>query len=64
MLKQQIQGDVISAMKQGNQEVASVLRMAIAALNAKEKEKRHFILGKKMENLLVLESQMINRIGS
>ena len=43
MLKQQIQGDVKTAMKQGNQEVVSVLRMALSGIGAKEKEKRYKI---------------------
>jgi len=41
MLKQQIQNDVKDAMKQGNQETVGVLRMALSAVNAKEKEKRY-----------------------
>ncbi|OGZ63160.1 MAG: hypothetical protein A3C58_01820 [Candidatus Staskawiczbacteria bacterium RIFCSPHIGHO2_02_FULL_34_10] len=41
MLKQQIQVDIINALKQGNQEVVDVLRMAISAVNLKEKEKRY-----------------------
>lgn len=41
MLKQQLQADTKDAMKQGNQEVVGVLRMAISAINVKEKEKRY-----------------------
>ena len=41
MLKQQIQNDVKDAMKQGNQQVVGVLRMAVSSINAKEKEKRY-----------------------
>ena len=41
MLKQQIQSDATSALKQGNQEVTGVLRLVLAALNSKEKEKRY-----------------------
>src|SRR3990167_10357169 len=44
MLKQQIQNDVKDAMKQGNQQVVGVLRMAVSSINAKEKEKRYKIL--------------------
>jgi len=50
MLKQQIQSDATSALKQGNQEVAQVLRLAVAALSAKEKEKRYAV-SKKESNL-------------
>ena len=42
-LKETIQGDVKIALKQGNGEVAGVLRMALAAVMAKEKEKRYAI---------------------
>lgn len=41
MLKQQIQSDVTAALKAGNHNVAGVLRLAVAAINAKEKEKRY-----------------------
>ena len=41
MLKQQLQTDVKEAMKQGNQDVLGVLRLALAAIAAKEKEKRY-----------------------
>jgi uncharacterized protein YqeY len=50
MLKQQIQSDAISALKQGDSETAQVLRMTVAALAAKEKEKRYAI-SKKEQNL-------------
>ncbi len=43
MLKQKIQSDVKEAMKQKNQEMVSVLRMALASISAKEKEKRYQI---------------------
>ncbi len=40
-LKQQIQADVKEAMKQHNQEVVDVLRMAVSAINTKEKDIRY-----------------------
>lgn len=43
MLKQKLQSDVKEAMKQKNQEMVSVLRMALASISAKEKEKRYQI---------------------
>jgi uncharacterized protein YqeY len=43
MLKQKIQSDVKEAMKQKNQEMVSVLRMALGAISSKEKEKRYNI---------------------
>lgn len=43
MLKQQIQSDATEALKQGNQIVAGVLRMVLAAITSKEKEKRYKI---------------------
>lgn len=45
MLKQAIQADIKEAMKQKNQELVGVLRMAVAAINTKEKEK-FYQLGK------------------
>ena len=41
MLKQQIQTDTKEAMKQKNQELVEVLRMAVASVNAKQTEKRY-----------------------
>ncbi len=41
MLKQQIQTDATQALKQHNQDVAGVLRMVLAAITSKEKEKRY-----------------------
>ena len=41
MLKNQIQSDVTQALKQGNKEVAGVLRMLLASIVSKEKEKRY-----------------------
>ena len=42
-LKQQLQADVKEAMKQGNQEKIVVLRMALASIASKGKEKRYNI---------------------
>jgi len=47
MLKQQIQANTKEAMKQKNQELVGVLRMAVAAINAKEKE-QFYKLGKEV----------------
>ncbi|MEK7663979.1 MAG: GatB/YqeY domain-containing protein [Patescibacteria group bacterium] len=61
MLKQQIQSDSTNALKQGNQEVAGVLRMVLASINSKEKEKRYKISKEKAnlkEEELVKESQL------
>lgn len=43
MLKHKIQSDTTNALKQGNQEVAGVLRLILAAITSKEKEKRYKI---------------------
>lgn len=43
MLKQQLQADVKDAMKQKNQELVGVLRMALSSISSKEKEKRYQI---------------------
>ena len=43
MLKQQIKADVIVAMKSSDQKTAGVLRMTIASVNTKEKEKRYVL---------------------
>lgn len=42
-LKQQIKDDVTSALKQGDEKTSTVLRMALAAVVSKEKEKRYKI---------------------
>lgn len=47
MLKQQLQADTKEAMKQKNQELVDVLRMAVSAINTKEKEK-FYQLGKEV----------------
>lgn len=49
MLKEQIQADIKEAMKQSNQEVVGVLRMTVASVNGKEKEKRYKISKEKPE---------------
>lgn len=41
MLKQQIQSDATSALKSGDQLSAGVLRLALAAIGNKEKDKRY-----------------------
>ncbi len=43
MLKQQIQDDVNNSLKKGNQVIVGVLRMALATITSKEKEKRYKI---------------------
>lgn len=43
MLKEQLQTDIKEAMKQKNQQVVEVLRMAVSSINVKEKEKRYKI---------------------
>jgi|SRR3989344_6321743 len=43
MLKEQLQSDTNDSLKQGNHEVTGVLRLALAAIGAKEKEKRYKI---------------------
>jgi len=41
MLKEQLKNDATGALKQGNHEVAGVLRLVLAAISSKEKEKRY-----------------------
>lgn len=43
MLKQQIQSDTTNALKEGKQDVTGILRMLLAAITSKEKEKRYKI---------------------
>ena len=61
MLKQQLQADTKDAMKQHNQQVVEVLRMAVSSIGVKEKEKR-YALAKKSPNAkeedLVKESEL------
>ena len=49
MLKQQIKSDSNDALKSGDQFTCGVLRMALAAINAKEKDKRYKALTQKPE---------------
>lgn len=49
MLKQKIKTDVLREMKQGNQEVVGILRMLLAAVTVKEKEKRYQISKKESD---------------
>jgi uncharacterized protein YqeY len=61
MLKQQIQTDATNALKQGNQEITGVLRLALSAISAKEKEKRYKISKEKpklAEENLIKESAL------
>ncbi len=61
MLKKQIQKDAVDAMKEGNSEVTGVLRLVLAAINSKEKEKRYAVSKEKSglkEEELVKESEL------
>jgi len=58
MLKKQIQDDVKGAMKQGNQEVAGVLRMLLASITSKEKEKRYKV---SKENPNLKEEELLEK---
>ena len=67
MLKKQIQSDSISALKSGDQFLLGTLRMLLASITAKEKEKRYKIskdpsTGSGQENLteeeLIKESEL------
>ena len=61
MLKQQLQADIKEAMKQKDQELVGVLRMAVAAINAKQAEKRYALAKadpSKSEEALLQESQL------
>ena len=63
-LKQQIQNDVKEAMKQKNQEMVDILRMAVASINAKQTEKRYKLAkdnpGKAEEELIkVLQEEIL-----
>src|SRR5688572_8270831 len=48
--KQSIQADATSALKQGNSELAQILRLILAGISTKEKEKR-YKLSKEKPNL-------------
>lgn len=43
MLKQQIKSDATNALKQGDQELAGILRLVLSSINSNEKEKRYKI---------------------
>ena len=61
MLKQQIRFDATEALKRGDQIVAGVLRLALAAIISKEKEKRYKISKEKSdlkEEILIKESEL------
>ncbi len=61
MLKQQLQADATEALKQHNPDVAGVLRMTLAAITSKEKEKRYKVSKEKpeaKEEDLVKESEL------
>lgn len=61
MLKQQIQSDATQALKQGDQHTAGVLRMVLASIVLKEKEKRYGISKEKpdtKEEDLIKESEL------
>jgi hypothetical protein len=61
MLKQQIQSDTTEALKSGEQLKLSVLRMLLAQVATKEKEKRYKIAGEKpdlKEQELIKESEL------
>ena len=72
MLKQRIQADATEALKQGNQEVLGVLRMALSAIGAKEKEKRYKISKEKpdlaedelVKNSALTDDEIISTIAS
>jgi len=58
MLKQKIQSDLKSALKEGKREVCSVLRLFLASILSKEKEKRYKI-AKSETNLI--EKELIEK---
>jgi len=61
MLKEQIQNDIITALKKGHKEIAEVLRLVLAALTLKEKEKRYKVSKEKpeaSEQKLIKESEL------
>ncbi len=60
-LKQKIKDDVVVAMKAKEPETLTVLRMAVAAINAKQTEKRYKIskdAPEKTEEILITESEL------
>lgn len=61
VLKQQIQSDATDALKKGNKEITNVLRMVLASIVLKEKEKRYKIYQHKpdiKEDELAKESEL------
>jgi len=58
MLKEQIQKNVNISMKEGNSLAATTLRMLLAAIVSKEKEKRYKIFQKDSKTDLEKESQL------
>ena len=63
MLKHQIQTDATQALKGGNHEVATILRMSLAAITLKEKEKRYKISKESStltEDELVKKSELVD----
>ena len=61
MLKQNIQNDATQALKSGNQFLVGTLRMLLASIGSKEKEKRYKISKEKpdiKEDVLVKESEL------
>lgn len=56
MLKQRIQSDVIQDLKKGNSETADVLRLVLAAILSKEKEKRYKIA---VRNTMMKEEDLV-----
>lgn len=58
MLKEQIQYDVTNALKQGNQEIVGILRLVLASINSKEKEKRYKF---SKENTNLKEEELVKK---
>lgn len=61
VLKQQLQADIKEAMKQKDQELVDVLRMAVSAINGKQTEKRYALAkadASKSEEMLAKESEL------
>jgi len=65
MLKQQIQADTTTALKQGDANVIQVLRMALASVISKEKERRYKISKDRpdlAEDVLTKESELSDEL--
>lgn len=61
MLKQRIQSDATKALKQGNREFVGVLRLALASITSKEKEKRYKLSKENIkEEDLIKQSELTN----